>query len=160
MDAIGENDRLYMQQAIDLSVANVANGGGPFGAVIVRDGKVVATGVNRVTANCDPTAHAEVSAIRAACQVVGDFKLEGCTIYTSCEPCPMCLSAIYWAGISRIYYGNTKEDAEAIDFSDKFIYEEIDRPVAQRSIPTRMLMREQALKAFRDWEQKADKVEY
>lgn len=160
MDAIGENDRMYMQQAIDLSVANVANGGGPFGAVIVRDGKVVATGVNRVTANCDPTAHAEVSAIRAACQVVGDFKLEGCTIYTSCEPCPMCLSAIYWAGISRIYYGNTKEDAEAIDFSDKFIYEEIDRPVAQRSIPTRMLMREQALKAFRDWEQKADKVEY
>lgn len=160
MDAIGENDRLFMQQAIDLSVANVANGGGPFGAVIVRDGKVVATGVNRVTANCDPTAHAEVSAIRAACQVVGDFKLEGCTIYTSCEPCPMCLSAIYWAGISRIYYGNTKEDAEAIDFSDKFIYEEIDRPVAQRSIPTRMLMREQALKAFRDWEQKTDKVEY
>lgn len=160
MDAIGENDRMYMQQAIDLSVANVANGGGPFGAVIVRDGKVVATGVNRVTANCDPTAHAEVSAIRAACQVVGDFKLEGCTIYTSCEPCPMCLSAIYWAGISRIYYGNTKEDAEAIDFSDKFIYEEIDRPVAQRSIPTRMLMREQALKAFRDWEQKTDKVEY
>lgn len=157
---VTENDRAFMQQAIDLSVENVKNGGGPFGAVIVKDGKVVATGVNRVTANNDPTAHAEVSAIRAACQKVADFRLEGCTIYTSCEPCPMCLSAIYWAGISSICYGNTKEDAEAIGFGDKFIYEEIDRPYAQRSIPTRMLMREQALRAFRDWEEKEDKVEY
>ncbi|MBQ9642085.1 MAG: nucleoside deaminase [Bacteroidaceae bacterium] len=157
---ITETDKQFMQQAIDLSVENVKKGGGPFGAVIVRDGQVVATGVNRVTANNDPTAHAEVSAIRAACQQVGDFRLKGCTIYTSCEPCPMCLAAIYWAGIDRIYYGNTKEDAEHINFGDKFIYEEIDRQPAERSIPTRMLMRDQALRAFRDWENKADKVEY
>lgn len=160
MEDITEKDKSFMQQAIDLSVENVANGGGPFGAVIVRDDKVIATGTNRVTANNDPTAHAEVSAIRNACRAVGDFRLQGCTIYTSCEPCPMCLSAIYWAGISRIYYGNTKEDAEAIDFSDKFIYDEIGRPVEHRSIPTRMLLREQALRAFRLWESKEDKVAY
>lgn len=153
-------DEKFMQQAIDLSIQNVKQGGGPFGAVIVRDGEVVATGVNRVTANNDPTAHAEVSAIRAACQRVGNFKLKDCVIYTSCEPCPMCLSAIYWAGISKIFYGNTKEDAEAIDFGDKFIYEEIERPYENRSIPIRMLMREQALQAFRDWKNKTDKVEY
>ena len=149
-----------MQQAIDLSVENVQNGGGPFGALIVRDGEVVATGVNRVTANCDPTAHAEVSAIRAACQRVGSFSLKGCTIYTSCEPCPMCLAAIYWAGIDRIYYGNTKEDAERIHFGDKFIYEELGRRPSERSVPAVMLMREQALRAFREWEAKADKIEY
>ena len=108
-------DERFMQMAIDLSVENVANGGGPFGAVIVRDGEVLAAGANRVTANNDPTAHAEVSAIRTACAKVGNFKLEGATIYTSCEPCPMCLSAIYWAGISRIFYGNTKADAKAIE---------------------------------------------
>lgn len=153
-------DNKFMQMAIDLSVENVANGGGPFGAVIVKDGEVIATGVNRVTANNDPTAHAEVSAIRAACQKVSDFQLKGCTIYTSCEPCPMCLAAIYWAGISRIFYGNTAQDAEAIDFSDKFIYDEIALPKEKRSIPTRMIMREQALRAFRDWEAKEDKVEY
>ncbi len=155
-----KKDREYMQQAIDLSVENVKNGGGPFGAVIVKDGEIVATGVNRVTANCDPTAHAEVSAIRAACQKVQNFKLEGCTIYTSCEPCPMCLSAIYWAGISRIYYGNTKQDAEDINFGDKFIYEEIERKPQYRSIPTQMLMRDEALAAFRAWEEKEDKIEY
>ena len=109
-------DAKFMQMAIDLSVENVANGGGPFGAVIVRGGEVLATGTNRVTANNDPTAHAEVSAIREACAKIGDFKLEGATIYTSCEPCPMCLSAIYWAGISRIFYGNTKADAKAVNF--------------------------------------------
>jgi len=153
-------DHNFMQQAIDLSIDNVAHGGGPFGAVIVKDSKVVATGVNRVTANNDPTAHAEVSAIRAACQREGNFKLEGCTIYTSCEPCPMCLSAIYWAGISRICYANTKQDAEDIHFGDKFIYEEIERPVSERTIPTEQFMRDQALKAFRDWEKKTDKTEY
>lgn len=157
---ITEQDKSFMQQAIDLSIENVANGGGPFGAVIVRDGEVIATGVNRVTANNDPTAHAEVSAIRAACQRIGDFRLTGCTIYTSCEPCPMCLAAIYWAGIGRIFYGNTKVDAETIHFGDKFIYEEIERKPEERSIPTRMLMREQALRAFRAWEDKTDKVEY
>ena len=110
-------DAKFMQMAIDLSIENVASGGGPFGAVIVRDSEIVATGTNRVTASCDPTAHAEVSAIRAACSRLGTFKLEGCVIYTSCEPCPMCLSAIYWAGLERIYYGNTKADAKAIDFN-------------------------------------------
>lgn len=153
-------DKQFMQQAIDLSIENVANGGGPFGAVIVKDNEVVAIGVNRVTANNDPTAHAEVSAIRAACQNVGSFKLEGCTIYTSCEPCPMCLSAIYWAGLSRICFANTKKDAEDIDFSDKFIYEEIERPVSKRAIPTEQFMRDEALQAFRDWTAKTDKIEY
>lgn len=153
-------DKEFMQLAIDLSVDNVKNGGGPFGAVIVKDGEVLATGVNRVTANCDPTAHAEVSAIRAACQKEHNFKLEGCTIYTSCEPCPMCLSAIYWAGISRVYYGNTKQDAEDIDFSDKFIYDEIARSPYLRAIPTEMMMRDEALSAFRLWKEKEDKIEY
>lgn len=153
-------DREYMQQAIDLSVENVRNGGGPFGAVIVKDGRVVATGVNRVTANCDPTAHAEVSAIREACQKLQSFKLEGCTIYTSCEPCPMCLSAIYWAGISKVYYGNTKQDAEDIDFSDKFIYEEIEKSPSLRAIPMEMMMRDEAQIAFDEWKNKEDKIEY
>lgn len=153
-------DREYMQQAIDLSVENVRNGGGPFGAVIVKDGRVVATGVNRVTANCDPTAHAEVSAIREACQKLQSFKLEGCTIYTSCEPCPMCFSAIYWAGISKVYYGNTKQDAEDIDFSDKFIYDEIEKSPSLRAIPMEMMMRDEAQIAFDEWKNKEDKIEY
>ena len=149
-----------MRRAIDLSIENVANGGGPFGAVIVKDGKLVAEGVNRVTANCDPTAHAEVSAIRAACQNVKNFKLDGCEIYTSCEPCPMCLSAIYWAGIRRIYYGNTKQDAERIDFGDNFIYDEIAKPYSERNIPAEQMMHEEALEAFRTWEDKEDKTPY
>ena len=157
---ITPEDKRFMQMAIDLSVENVANGGGPFGAVIVRDGEVVASGTNRVTANNDPTAHAEVSAIRAACTKLGNFKLEGCTIYTSCEPCPMCLSAIYWAGISRIFYGNTKDDAKAIDFDDSFIYDQIALPYAERSIPCNNIMREEALAAFRAWEAKIDKTLY
>ena len=155
-----QQDREFMQMAIDLSVDNVANGGGPFGAVIVRNGEVVATGTNRVTANNDPTAHAEVSAIRAACAKVQNFKLEGCTCYTSCEPCPMCLSALYWAGVSRIIYGNTKEDAKAINFDDSFIYDEIAKPYAQRAIPCHNLMREEALEGFRAWTEKEDKIEY
>ena len=153
-------DSIYMKSAIAEAEKAYAEGETPVGAVIVRDGEIIATGVNRVTANNDPTAHAEVNAIRAACSRLASFKLTGCTIYTSCEPCPMCLSAIYWAGISRIFYGNTKEDAEAIHFGDKFIYEEIDREPATRSIPTRMMMREQALRAFRAWEAKKDKIEY
>lgn len=153
-------DEHFMQMAINLSVENVANGGGPFGAVIVRNGEVVATGVNRVTANNDPTAHAEVSAIREACTKLRNFKLEGCTIYTSCEPCPMCLSAIYWAGISRIFYGNTKTDAKSVGFDDSFIYDEIALPYAKRSIPCNNIMREKALSAFRAWEAKVDKTLY
>ena len=154
------DDKRFMQMAIDLSIENVKNGGGPFGAVIVRNGEIIATGTNRVTANNDPTAHAEVSAIRTACAKIGNFKLEGATCYTSCEPCPMCLSALYWAGVSRIVYGNTKEDAKAIDFDDSFIYDEIAKPYAQRAIPCHNLMREEALKGFRAWTEKEDKIEY
>jgi tRNA(Arg) A34 adenosine deaminase TadA len=160
MMSMTDTDRKFMRQAIDLSIENVRNGGGPFGAVIVRNGEVVATGVNNVVPHCDPTAHAEVSAIRKACQKVGDFKLDGCTIYTSCEPCPMCLSAIYWSGIERIFYGNTKQDAEDINFSDKFIYDELALPMTERRVPAVNIMREEALEAFRDWEDKSDKVEY
>lgn len=155
-----EDDRRFMQMAIDLSVENVANGGGPFGAVIVRNGEVIATGTNRVTANNDPTAHAEVSAIRSACQKVGNFKLEGCTVYTSCEPCPMCLSALYWAGVERIFYGNTKADAASINFDDSFIYDEIALDYADRSIPCVNIMRTEALSGFKAWCDKEDKVLY
>ncbi|MBR2326642.1 MAG: nucleoside deaminase [Alistipes sp.] len=153
-------DRRFMQMAIDLSIENVKSGGGPFGAVIVRDGEVIATGTNRVTATNDPTAHAEVSAIRTACHKEQNFKLTGCTCYTSCEPCPMCLSALYWAGVERIIYGNTKDDAKAINFDDSFIYDEIAKPYAQRAIPAFNFMREEALAAFRLWAESEDKVEY
>ena len=153
-------DIRFMRRAVALSVENVANGGGPFGAVIVRDGEIIAEGTNRVTANNDPTAHAEVTAIRAACSKLGTFQLDGCTVYTSCEPCPMCLSAIYWAGISKIYYGNTKKDADDINFGDDFIYEEIAKPYAARRSPMMQLLREEALAAFRAWEEKPDKIEY
>ena len=153
-------DEKFMQQAIDLSIENVANGGGPFGAVIVRDGEVIATGTNRVTANCDPTAHAEVSAIRAACAKVKNFKLTGCTIYTSCEPCPMCLSALYWAGVDRIFYGNTKSDAKAINFDDSFIYDQIALNGSERAIPCINIMRDKALAGFKAWSEKEDKVLY
>lgn len=155
-----EEDRKFMQMAIDLSVENVNNGGGPFGAVIVKDGEIVATGANRVTANNDPTAHAEVTAIRNACSKIKNFSLKGCVIYTSCEPCPMCLSAIYWAGIDKIYYGNTKVDADEIDFGDKFIYEELEKPYVLRKIPCVNFMREEALSAFRLWDSKTDKIKY
>lgn len=122
----------FMRMAARLSYDNIDRGGGPFGAVIVKDNEVVATGVNSVTPDNDPTAHAEVNAVRHACRKLGTFKLAGCTIYSSCEPCPMCLSALYWAGIRKVYYGNTKEDAAAIEFSDKFIYDEIAKAPAER----------------------------
>lgn len=153
-------DEKFMQQAIDLSIESVANGGGPFGAVIVRNGEVIATGTNRVTATCDPTAHAEVSAIRAACAKLKEFKLSGCTIYSSCEPCPMCLSALYWAGVERIFYGNTKSDAMAINFDDSFIYDQIALDYSKRSIPCINIMRDKALEGFRAWSEKEDKVLY
>ena len=155
-----KDDEKFMQQAIDLSIDNVANGGGPFGAVIARDGEIIATGTNRVTADCDPTAHAEVNAIRAACAKLKSFKLTGCTIYTSCEPCPMCLSAIYWAGIECIFYGNTKQDAKQINFDDSFIYDQIALDYSERSIPCINIMREQALAGFRAWTAKVDKILY
>lgn len=153
-------DKKFMQLAIDLSIENVAQGGGPFGAVIVRNGEIIATGTNRVTENCDPTAHAEVSAIRAACAKLGDFKLSGCTIYSSCEPCPMCLSALYWAGVERIFYGNTKQDAKSIDFDDSFIYDQIALDYSERAIPCVNFMREEALAGFKAWVEKVDKVLY
>ncbi len=157
---ITDEDKKYMSQAIQLSIDNVNNGGGPFGAVIVKDGEVVATGVNRVTATNDPTAHAEVSAIRAACAKLQNFKLEGCTVYSSCEPCPMCMSALYWAGVKRLFYGNTKEDAKKIDFDDSFIYEQLSLPYEKRSILSARIMGAEAIKAFQLWESKEDKIEY
>lgn len=154
------DDARFMQMAIDLSVDNIDTGGGPFGAVIVRDGEVIATGTNRVVPNADPTAHAEVTAIRNACAKLGTFQLTGCTVYSSCEPCPMCLSALYWVGVSRICYGNTKDDAKAISFDDSFIYDQLELPYAERSIPCKHFMRDEALAAFRKWDEKDDKVRY
>ncbi len=157
---VGEQDKDFMRQAIRLADDNVDHGGGPFGAVIVKDGEVIAGGCNRVVPNNDPTAHAEVSAIREACNKLGTFDLSGCTIYTSCEPCPMCLGAIYWARIGRIYYGNTRYDARDINFADDFIYEEMDRPIEQRQLPIIPLLREEAIHTFRKWAEKEDKTEY
>ena len=150
----------FMDMAARLSLENIENGGGPFGAVIVRDGKVVATGVNRVTANNDPTAHAEVSAIRSACASLGSFKLPGCVVYSSCEPCPMCLSALYWAGVEKIYFGNTKEDAAAIDFSDKFIYDELALPIQKRHLPAIHVDGSKTIKAFEKWASDPNKTKY
>lgn len=150
----------FMRQAIDLAVNNVDNGGGPFGAVIVRDGVVVATGVNRVTATNDPTAHAEVSAIRAACLALGTFNLQGCVLYTSCEPCPMCLAAIYWAHIDAVYYGAGKDDAADAGFDDSFIYKEFALSREERSKPLGVLLPEEALRPFDKWKNKSDKQTY
>ena len=155
-----DEDAKFMQMAIDLSIENIDTGGGPFGAVIVRNGEVIATGSNRVVPNADPTAHAEVMAIRSACAKLGTFQLPDCTIYSSCEPCPMCLSALYWAGVKRICYGNTKDDAKAIDFDDSFIYDQLELSYAERSIKCEHFMRDNALAAFRKWDEKEDKVRY
>jgi len=154
-------DNPFMARAIELSLENVLSGrGGPFGAVIVKDGDILAEGVNRVTSANDPTAHAEVVVIREACAKLGVFTLNQCEIYTSCEPCPMCLGAIYWARISRIYFGNTAADAGKIGFDDSFIYREFAYPLTQRAIPMGQMMREQALAAFRAWQEKPNKITY
>ncbi|MEO7649771.1 MAG: nucleoside deaminase [Bryobacteraceae bacterium] len=154
-------DRRFMQEAIDLSLDNVRSGaGGPFGAVVVRAGAVIARGVNRVTSTNDPTAHAEIVAIREACRYLGEFQLTGCEIYTSCEPCPMCMGAIYWARPERVYFGNTHLDAAAIGFDDSFIYQELAKDPATRRIPLVPLMRDEALVAFLAWTEKIDKVNY
>ena len=150
----------FMRKAIELSLENVENGGGPFGAVIVKDGEIVATGTNRVTASHDPTAHAEVSAIRAAASTLKTFDLSGCEIYTSCEPCPMCLGAIYWARLDKMYYANTKTDAKNIGFDDSFIYDELELKPADRKLPSETLLHDEAIKAFQAWSQKEDKIEY
>jgi tRNA(Arg) A34 adenosine deaminase TadA len=154
-------DNPFMARAIQLSLDNVLSGqGGPFGAVIVKNGSIIAEGVNRVTTANDPTAHAEVVVIREACARLGVFTLEECEIYTSCEPCPMCLGAIYWARLDRIYFGNVAADASNIGFDDSFIYQEFAQPLPQRSIPIEQMMREQALAAFRAWQQKPNKIPY
>jgi guanine deaminase len=151
----------FMRMAIELSEYNVQqSAGGPFGAVIVKDGMVVARSANRVVPTNDPTAHAEVSAIRLACQELGTFILEGCVIYTSCEPCPMCLGAIYWARIDTIYYANNKADAAAIGFDDKFIYDEIACSMADRKLPVVQLLRDEAQGAFKLWAATEAKTEY
>lgn len=149
-----------MRKAIALSKENIENGGGPFGAVIAKDGEIIATGVNRVTASCDPTAHAEVSAIRAAAAKLGTFNLSGCEIYTSCEPCPMCLGAIYWARLDKIYYANNKADAKQIGFDDSFIYDEIALKPEERQLPSEALLREEAIGVFGRWGEMEGKVEY
>lgn len=147
--------------AIDLSEYNVAQSqGGPFGAVIVKDGMVVARSANRVVPTNDPTAHAEVSVIRLACQELGTFDLEGCEIYTSCEPCPMCLGAIYWARISKVYYANTKKDAADIGFDDHFIYDELEKPMDKRKMPFVQMMHNEALVVFKQWEISESKSDY
>lgn len=153
-------DRRFMRIASELAFDNIDKGGGPFGAVIVRDGEIVSTGVNTVTLTNDPTAHAEVNAIRAACASEKTFSLKGCVVYSSCEPCPMCLSALYWAGVSRIYYGNTQGDADKINFSDQFIYRELDKPKADRMIPCIHMENEESIRAFEKWAAKTDKIEY
>lgn len=150
----------FMRKAIALSVENIKNGGGPFGAVIIKGGEIIATGVNRVTSDNDPTAHAEVNAIRNASKKLGTFDLAGCDIYTSCEPCPMCLGAIYWAHLDKMYYGNSKTDARNIGFDDSFIYDEIDLKPENRRLKTTQLLPDEAIVAFQSWTKAEDKVEY
>jgi tRNA(Arg) A34 adenosine deaminase TadA len=151
----------FMQEAIERAVENVRSGrGGPFAAVVVKEGRIIAAGANCVTSTNDPTAHAEVTAIREACRILGTFELTGCEIYTSCEPCPMCLGAIYWARPERVYFGATARDASAAGFDDSFIYDELKRPHTERRIPLEPMMREAALEPFREWGQKDDRVRY
>src|ERR1700746_1870724 len=155
------SDKKFMQEAIELSVNNVKSGrGGPFGAVVVKDGKIIARAANSVTSTNDPTAHAEVNAIRQACKILNTHQLTGCEIYTSCEPCPMCLGAIYWARPDRVYFGNTAADAAKIGFDDSLIYREISEPHSQRRIPMIQMMHEEALEAFRVWDKMPGKTPY
>jgi len=151
----------FMRETIELSKLNVKQGrGGPFATLIVRDGVVVARGTNLVTSTNDPTAHAEIVAIREACRTLGSFQLQGCDLYTSCEPCPMCLGAIYWARPHAVYYANTRDDAAAIGFDDRFIYDEVLLPTTRRKIPMIQLLRDESLTAFQEWTKKSDKISY
>ena len=154
------NNSQFMMKAIELSIKSAKAEGGPFGCVIVKDNQIIAEGHNQVTLNNDPTAHAEIVAIRDACRKLNNFFLEGCDIYTSCEPCPMCLSAIYWARIDKIYYANTRKDAQKIDFDDSLIYTELHKNIDKRKIPMIQILRNEALKAFELWDKKIDKVKY
>jgi guanine deaminase len=156
-----EENKLHMKQAIDLAFSNVKkNKGGPFGAVVVKNGEIIGKGANLVTENNDPTAHAEIIAIREAAKNTGSFELNDCEIYTSCEPCPMCLGAIYWARIEKLYYAATKDDASKSDFDDSLIYKEISLPKDQRSIPSLQLMRDDAVKVFEAWNKSGNKIQY
>lgn len=159
----GENSmsNSFMQRAIELAIANAREcRGGPFGALVVKDGRIIGEGVNNVTAINDPTAHAEVVAIREACRALGSFQLDGCEIYTSCQPCPMCLGAIYWARPARVFYACTERDAADAGFDDSFIYRELEQPLAARRIPLLQLMREESLKAFEVWKNTPSRIEY
>lgn len=154
-------DDYYMRKAIALSTKNIeSTDGGPFGAIIVRDGKIISYGTNKVVTKNDPTAHAEIEAIRSASKKLKSFNLQDCTIYTSCEPCPMCLSAIYWSKIEKIFYSNTRKDAANINFSDDYIYRELKNKIQDRKIKMTQLLRNEALKAFEKWERKKDKITY
>ena len=158
---MNDQDKIFMREAIALSIKGMKNGeGGPFGCVIVKNSVVIGRGNNRVTSTNDPTAHAEVVAIRDACQKLSSFQLDGCTIYTSCEPCPMCLGAIYWARPDRIIYACTREDAAAIDFDDDFLYKELVTPMSERRIPILPLLREEGLVAFKAWKNMVNRTAY
>ena len=150
----------FMSRAIELSIESVKSGGGPFGSVIIKNNEIISEGMNRVTKNNDPTAHGEIVAIRNACKNLNDFSLKGCELYTSCEPCPMCLSAIYWSRIDKIYYANTRDDAKQIDFDDSLIYSELTKKIKERKIPTTQLMRDEALQGFKLWKNTENKVKY
>ena len=150
----------FMKRAIELSLESVNKGGGPFGCVIVKDEKIVSEGSNKVTSSKDPTAHGEIVAIREACKKINNFSLSGFELYSSCEPCPMCLSAIYWARIDKVYFANTRQDAQKIDFDDSLIYSEFQKNIDKRKIPMVQMMRDEALKAFELWDKKTDKVKY
>ncbi len=151
---------LFMMRAIELSIESAKSKGGPFGSVIVKDNKIIAEGSNQVTINNDPTAHGEIVAIRSACQKLNTFNLSGCDLYSSCEPCPMCLSAIYWSRIENVFYANTRIDAKRIDFDDSFIYSEINKDLENRKIKMHQMHRDEALEAFKIWENKEDKIKY
>ena len=149
-----------MKRAIELSIESVNKGGGPFGSVIIKDNKIISEGYNKVTTNNDPTAHGEIVAIREACKKLKNFNLSDCELYSTCEPCPMCLSAIYWSRINKIYYANTREDARKIDFDDSSIYSELQKNIKERKILMIQMMRNEAMKAFELWDKKTDKVKY
>lgn len=155
-----DKDARFMREAIRIAADNVASGGGPFGAVIVKDGEIIAGCHNRVTLDNDPTAHAEVNTIRTACKILGTFDLSGCTIYTSCEPCPMCLGAIYWARLDKIYYGANRVEAAEAGFADDFIYKELDRKMSERSVRIEQLLHAEAQRPFRLWAEKEDRTDY
>ena len=150
----------FMQRAIELSLESINSGGGPFGSVIVKDDKIISEGMNRVTVNNDPTAHGEIVAIRNACKELKTFNLSDCFLYSNCEPCPMCMSAIYWSHIGKVYYGNTRDDAKKIEFDDSFIYSEISKENKDRSILMEQISRDEALEAFEVWKNKTDKTKY